>query len=139
MATRSKRSTAPAPAQDRPAAAPWDWAADWGRQQAVVATESATTVFRGLEAMRRIQEEAVREASARLADAADRLRKPCSPAELMALQGELLRKDLEGATRYWQQLAGAALEMNTELVACCANLVDTEDVFAATSPRFLHS
>lgn len=139
MATRSKRSTAPAAAPARPAAAPWDWAADIGRQQVAVATESAGTVFRWLEAMRRIQEEAARDASTRLAGAAERLRKPCDPAEWMALQGELVRKDLEAATRYWQQLTGAALEMNTELVACAANLVDTEDVLAATSPRFLHS
>lgn len=137
MASKSTHATAPQPASD--ASFPWDWGMDFARQQMAVAAEGATTLFRGFEAMRGIQEQAAREASAHHAGIAERLRKPCSAPEMLALQGELLRYDLDGATRYWMQLAGAAMEMGTELLACSARLVDTEDFFAPTSARVLHS
>lgn len=139
MAARTIRTTTTAEERPSPLAAPWDWAADVGRQQLAVATEGACAMFRGFEAMRAIQEQAARQASEHHAVVAQKLRKPCAPAELVALQADLLRFDVEAATRYWQQLAGAALEMNTELFACGARLVDTEDVFAPTAQRFLHS
>lgn len=139
MATKQIRTKAPAESASAPAAASWDWALDLGRQQVAVASESAATLFRGFEAMRRIQEQAAREATQHHAAFAGKIGGKCTPAELMALQGELVRYDMEAVARYWQQLAGAALELTTELCACTAQLVDTEDVLAATSPRFLHS
>lgn len=110
---------------------PTDWAADFARQQLAVAAESACAVFRGFLAIRRIQEQAAQQALDQHAAAAERLRQPCGVADLVALQSQLARQDVEGATRYWQQLAGAVLEMHTELAGCAAHLVDTEDVFAA--------
>lgn len=139
MVARSTRTAKPAPPQPTPASTPLDWTTDWTRQQLLVATEGARAVFRGMQAMRGIQEQAAREATQRHAAAAERLRQAATPAELFALQGELMRSNLENATRYWQDLAGAAMEMNTELAGCTAKLVDTEDVLAATSARFLHS
>ncbi len=139
MATSKIRTTASAEGARMPAAAPWDWAMDVGRQQMAVASEGAGTLLRGFEAMRRIHEQAAREATEHHAKVARKLGQPCTPAEMMALPGELVRRDLEAATRYWQAIAGAAMEMTTELCACGAHLVDTEDVLAATAPRFLHS
>lgn len=139
MATKQVRTKASAEERPAPALAPWDWSLELARQQVAVATEGASTWFRGLQAMQRIQEQAAREASQRRAEVADKLRKPCTPTELLALQTELVRQDLDAATRYWQQVAGAAAELGTELCACGAHLVDTEDVLALTAQRFLHS
>lgn len=139
MATRSPRTP---PAQPAPPAAnllPWDWGMELARQQMAVAAEGATTLFRGFEAMRGIQEQAAREASEHHANVAGKLRKPCSATEMMAWQTELLRQDFDAATRYWMELAGAAMEMGTELIACSTRLVDTEDFFAPTAARVLHS
>jgi hypothetical protein len=141
MATRSTRTSSSAPTA-APAGTDGfgpDWALDLTRQQLAVAAESATVLFRGFEAMRAIQEQAAQEASSLHASVAGRLRQPCSAAEMLALQGELLRHDLEGAARYWLQLTGAALEMGNELFACSARLVDTEDFFAPAAARILHS
>lgn len=139
MATRSNRTASPAEGRPVPHPFAWDWAIDIGRQQLAVATEGACAFFGGLQSMRRIQEQAAREVTEHQALFTQQLRKPCSPIEVMALQGELLRFQLDAATRYWQQLAGAAMETGTEMMACGAHMVDAEDVLAATSPRILHS
>ena len=106
---------------------------DLGRQQAVVATESACAIFRGFEAMRKIQEEAAHQAAQRHAEAAEKLRGNCQPADLMAVQSELLRFDLDAADRYWQQLAAAALEMQTEIMGSAFHLIDSEAVLEGSS------
>lgn len=141
MATRTSRSVAPAHAQTPASTArpPWEWLGDWNRQQVAVANESVRTVYRGFEAMRRIQEQAARAAAERHSAAAAKLRLQGGAAAFAAVQGELMREDLAGATKYWQDLTGAVLEMNTELLNCATQMVDTEDLFAATAPRFLHS
>lgn len=123
--SRANRGSAKAPA--------FNTAADFGRQQAVVATESASALFRGFEAMRKIQEEAAHEASQRHAEAAQKLRGNCHPADLMAIQSELLRFDFDAAGRYWQQLAAAALEMQTEIMECTSHLIDSEMVLEGSS------
>jgi hypothetical protein len=138
MATKHIRTT-PAEGKPTPPAAPWDWSTDFGRQQLAVGAESASTLLRGFQEMRSIQEQAAREASEHHAALAGKLRKCTTPMELIALQGELVRYDFEAAARYWQLLAGAAMELGTELCACGTQLVDTEDLLAATSARFLHS
>lgn len=137
MAVRSIRSAPSAQARIPSPPAATDWATDFTRQQMVVASEGACAVFRGFQAMRGIQEQAAQEAAARHAAGIEKLRVAATPLELLSVQGELLRSDLQSATQYWQQLAGVAMEMNTELFGCTAHLVDTEDVFGAA--RLLHS
>jgi hypothetical protein len=138
MAARSPRSTSsatPAGAQH----APWDWLTDWNLQQMALANQGVFTVYRGFEAMRRIQEETARAAAERHAAVAEKLRRPGEPFDLALIQGELLRDDLSIAAKYWQDLTGVALEMNGELLDHATRLVDTEDLFAVTAPRLLHS
>jgi hypothetical protein len=139
MAARSSRATASAseyPAGKQPA--PWDWLADWNRQQLALANQGAYTVCRGFEEIRRIQEETARATAERHAAVAEKLRRPGEPLDLALIQGELLRDDFSIAAKYWQDLTGVALEMNGELLDRATRLVDTEDLFAATTPRFLH-
>ena len=107
MATKNARKVPAAePATSRQ---PWDWAGDFGRQQMAAASEGASVLFRGFEAMRR----------------------------MALVQAETMREDLESAARCWRDLADAALEMNSELLSCATQLVNSEDVMA--SARFLHS
>lgn len=137
--TMARTKIAPAAQPGTPATpwAPGPWLADWTRQQAVVTTETLAVLRRGFDTLRQIQQDAARQASERHARAAKVLSQPCAPERLLALQADLLRQDVEAATRAWQQVADAALETNTELLACTLQLVDTEDVFAAA--RGLHS
>lgn len=118
------------------AAPGWNWALDFGRQQVAVAVEGASTMYRGFEAMRRVQEQIAHHAAERHAEAAEQLRARKAPADLIATQSQLLRDDLEDATRYWQQLTAAAFEMNSQLLGCATHLVDTDGAFAAA--RLFH-
>jgi hypothetical protein len=138
MAGRTRASPSPE-GQTSTSSTALDWTTDWARQQFAVANEGAGVVFRSLQAMRSLQEQAAREATERHVALAEKLRTAATPAEVLELQGELLRASLESATRYWQQVAAATLEMNTELAGCAAHLVDTEDVFGAASAPLLHS
>jgi hypothetical protein len=137
MATKNARKVPAAePAMSRQ---PWDWAGDFSRQQMAAASEGASVLFRGFEAMRRIQEEAAHEAAERHAAAAEKMRKPSSPSDLALVQAETVRDDLASAARCWRDLADAALEMNSELLNCATQLMNADDLLAATSARFLHS
>jgi hypothetical protein len=134
MATRR---TPQANARAAPAAAlpetAWNAASDLPRQQMTLAAESACAMFRGFEAMRRIQERAAHEALEHYSRAVEQIRHTDEPNLLMEIQAELLRFDLEGATQYWQQLGAAAVDMQRELIGCCAHMVDNGTLQRVTS------
>jgi hypothetical protein len=109
----------------------WNGFSDLGRQQMAVTTEAACAMFRGFEAMRKVQEQAAHDAAQRHAFAVQKLQQPCGAAELLAIQSELLSFDVDGATRYWQQLGAAALEMQTEVLGCCTKLANTDGILAS--------
>ena len=139
MAAKNTRKAAAAtPAATETTRMPWDWA-DLNRQQMAAASEGASALFRGFEAMRRIQEQAAHAAAERHAVAAGKLRESGNPTDLAVLQAEVLREDLASVARYWQDLADATLEMNAEIFNCATQMVDSDDLMAATSARFLHS
>ena len=62
-------------------------------------------LFKGAEEMRRCQMEAAHQAREHHEHTQARVAKARTPAELIELQTELLRFDLESSSRYWQQLA----------------------------------
>lgn len=103
--------------------APQNFLADLGRQQLAAATDAACAMFRGSEAMRAIQQQAAHEASLRHQAAAQKLHGSCAPADLLAIQSELLRFDLQGATQYWQQITTAALQSQIEMMASASQLL----------------
>ena len=125
----ARKTHGPRPPQDAQVA--WDFMTDVGRQQMSFATETACAMFRGFENMRKVQEQAAHEAAQRHAVAAQKLQQPCPPLELLAIQTGLLSFDVEGATRYWQQLGAAALEMQTEMIGCCSKLAVPDAVLAS--------
>jgi hypothetical protein len=112
---------------------PWSMAADFGRQQMQVATESAAAMARGFETVRKVQEEAGQHAMARQSAALGKLTNAKDPLQFLAAQSEMLGLDTQSAARYWQELAGAVLEMQTEVLGCCTHLVDSESMLQATA------
>lgn len=131
MTTRKIRPAA------RPAAAtaatPLSTQADAGRQQMAVASESTDAVLRGFEAICKINDRALQGALARFTTAAGKYETPREPLELLAIPGELVRMQFEGAASYWQELSGAALEMQAELLGCSSHLVDSDALLQTAS------
>ncbi|MDI1272866.1 phasin family protein [Polaromonas sp.] len=125
MSARTSRAAA-SPASNRSSPDPKDFLADLGRQQLAVATDAACAMFRGSEAMRVIQQQAAHEASLRHQAAAQKLHGGCTPADLLAIQSDLLRFDLQGASQYWQQITTAALQSQIEMMASASHLLTDE-------------
>lgn len=123
-ATFSPDSAAPAAAF----AAPWRMAAEAIRQQADFAAESASVLFRGFEALGRVQSCATRDALDRHTAAARLAGGKSDPMQLAALPLEMMRFDLQGATDCWQQMLAAAFEMQARLFNCGVHLVNSDAV-----------
>lgn len=132
MNTRQRvRPAAAAPAH--PGATALDLLADYGREQAAMCIDASGAMLRGFEAMRTIQQQAAQQSAARHEAAARKLRDTSAPADLMAIPFELLQGDLQSANRYWQDLAAAALETQTEIMGCACHLVDAQDALEAVA------
>lgn len=111
----------------------FDFVADFGREQLAMMMDASAAMFRGFEAMRAIQQQAAQQASARHETAADRMRATGAPNDLMTIPFGLLQEDLQSATRYWQEIAAAALETQTEIMECAGHLVNTDAVLETAS------
>lgn len=130
MATRRSSKTAPAvPAPTEVLNA----ALDLPRQQMTLATEGACAMFQGFEALRHIQEKAAHDALTHYSNAAQRLREARSPAQLLEIQTDLMRFDVDGATRYWQQIGVVAVDMQNELIGRFDHLVEDGGLPPATA------
>jgi hypothetical protein len=127
MSAKTPRAAVP-PKTGSIDATPQNFLADLGRQQLAAATDAACAMFRGSEAMRAIQRQAAHEASLRHQAASQKLHGGCAPADLLAIQSDLLRFDLQGAVQYWQQITTAALQSQIEMMASAGQLL------AKTSP-----
>lgn len=121
MSAKTPRAAVP-PKTGSIDATPQNFLADLGRQQ-LAAADAACAMFRGSEAMRAIQRQAAHEASLRHQAAAQKLHGSCAPADLLAIQSDLLRFDLQGATQYWQQITTAALQSQIEMMASASQLL----------------
>lgn len=123
MSTKTSR-TAPGTEAAATEWAPWTLFNDLGRQQLALLTKTTALMLHGSEAIRKIQQHVAHHASARHEAVAQKLNEPCEPADLLALQAELLRFDVQGAAEYWQQLAGAALKAQVEMMGCASHMFD---------------
>ena len=130
---RNSRQAAPneSPAEDLPPM-PWNWTVDFSRQWFPVASQAADVMMRGFEQMRELQAEALRDVGKQESGVAERFGRHPDPVGLMAVQMDLMRSRYERGMRYWMDVAGTAMEIQTELAACGARLVNTEDALAAT-------
>lgn len=122
MPSRNTRS-----ASDRQAAAwtPLNILTDLPRKQLELVARCATAVYRGSEALQKAQQQAAHRASIHHEEATEKLRGPCDPSDVWAIQADLLRFNMQEATQYWQQLASTALKVQTELVGSAGEMLDT--------------
>lgn len=117
----------------KPATAPKSAAPDtdldaWtqaGKQQLAWSIDLATAMFRGAEAMRRAQLNAAHLARVRHENVAERLVEARDLAGVMALQAELLRFDMAGAARYWQELFDLSLRTGVEMLGQASRAIET--------------
>ncbi|MFC5499674.1 phasin family protein [Caenimonas terrae] len=123
--TARKPRRAPVPAEPDPIEAV--------HLQEAVASESAEAMRRGLENMRRINDRAVQAALQRFTKAAEGYKAPRAPLDLLTIPTELLRSQMEATANYWQELSGAALEMQAEVLGCSSHLVNSDAVLQAAS------
>ena len=103
------------------------------RQQLAVATESSSALYRGSEALRKVQQEAAHEASVRHAEAAHKLFSPCQPADLLAIQTGLLRANMQSASHYWQQFMTVAMQTQREVMLNTRHLFESQSGGGITS------
>ncbi|HEY1231073.1 MAG TPA: phasin family protein [Ramlibacter sp.] len=122
MSTRKPSATAD-PTTHGADLAPWN---DLPRQQLAACNQACCAVFRGFEAIRRVQQKAAHQALAHHQAIAGKLKEPCRPMDLVAMQAEMVRFDLQGATMYWQQLASAIAGMQRELLGSVAAAAQDE-------------
>jgi hypothetical protein len=115
---------------------PMDYLADLPRKQLALMTQSASALFRGSEAMRKIQQQAAHRAAAHQDEVTERLRAPCDFSELLAIQGELLRFNLQEAAQYWQQLTDAALKVQADVVSRVAEDAQAEPTLDSLQRAF---
>ena len=133
MSSKPRPAQRAAAAPARPGATGFDFLADFGREQLAMMMDASCAMFRGFEAMRAVQQETARQSSARHEAAARQLRKTSAPADLMTIPFGLLQDDLQTAARYWQELAAAALEAQTEAMGCAGHLLNTDTALESAS------
>jgi hypothetical protein len=131
----SKQRSAPRPLAAAPGDKPkgFDFLADFGREQLAMVMDASSAMCRGFEAIRGIQQQAAQQASSRHQAAASRMRDASSPADWMSIPIGLLQEDLQSAVRYWQELAAATLETQTEMMECTGHLIDADAVLESAS------
>jgi hypothetical protein len=91
---------------------------DVARQQLALSNDAACALFRGSEAVRKLQQQAAHMALARHETAATRLREVHAPGDVMSIQSDLVRFDMEGAMQYWQQLIATVVQAQADMVSC---------------------
>src|SRR4051794_30556769 len=104
--------------------APLGFLADLPRQQMALITQSASALLRASESVRKVQQQAAHRASAQHQEVAERLRAPCDFGELMAIQTDLLRFNVQEAAQYWQQIATAAFKAQADLVGTAGQALE---------------
>jgi phasin family protein len=73
-------------------------------------------MFKGAEELRRFQMQTAHDAHQRYQRALSDVSAATNPTELLNLQSELVRYDLEAGSRYWQQLASIVAASQAEMV-----------------------
>lgn len=126
MTTRTKSSTVPRNAASGTDQSAPNLLADWGRHHLAIVAQGTSALCRSREALRKIQQEAAHDASVFHAEAGRKLLAPCAPADLMAIQSELVRFALQNAGKYWQRVAANAVNTQVEMMASLGQVLQSE-------------
>jgi hypothetical protein len=102
--------------------APLNMISDVTRQQLSLMTEAACAVLGSSEVLGKIQQQAAHQASVRHQAAAEALRSDVQPVEVLSLQSELLRQDMQEAAQYWAQLASATIRSQLDMIGRMADM-----------------
>ena len=129
MNTKAKDITPRRGASDPP-----NFLSELGRHQLALAVDGTTALCRGSEALRKIQQDAAHEASVFHEETAQRLFASCQPADLMAIQSELLRFMMQSAGKYWQQIAASAMQTQVDMIKSVTHVLEREKQAGAKSP-----
>ncbi len=109
-----------------PEVTPWSQFADLQRQQLAWLTECASALFRGLEAMRKTQQEAAHLASGHHSATSQKLRSPEQRENWLELVSAPLFVDTESCEKYWSQMAAASVQAQAEIVQSIYQVFDSE-------------
>jgi hypothetical protein len=135
MNTKAKDSTAKDSASRRGGSSdPPNFLSELGRHQLALAVEGTTALCRGSEALRKIQQDAAHDASVFHEETAQRLFASCQPAELMAIQSELMRFTLQSAGSYWQKIAARMMQTQVEMIKSVTHVLEREKDTGTKSP-----
>ena len=94
------------------------------RRQMALLSQSACAFYRGSAAVRQIQQQAARRAAEHHQEAMEKLRDTRDFNELMAIQAELLRYNLQESAQYWQQLTSAVFKLQAEMISGAGPMED---------------
>lgn len=119
------KTAKPSPAPATTASLDVDAWTQAGKQQLAWSIDLAAALFKGAEAMRRAQLNAAHLARERHENVAERLPDAPDLAGVMALQAELLRFDMAGAARYWQELFDLGLRTGVEMLGCAGRAMES--------------
>jgi hypothetical protein len=121
MASKSPRSSSSSATNGL--LAPLSLASDLARQQLSLIAETSCAVLGSTDALSQIQQKAVHEASTRHEAAAEMLRADIEPTDLLTIQTELLREDMQQAAQYWAQLASITMKSQMDMMGRMAGLI----------------
>lgn len=119
-------ASSPAAETSVPEVTPWSQLADLHRQQLAWLAECASALFRGVEAMRKTQQEAARLASDHHATAAQKLRAAEQPDHWLELISAPVCVDMEGCGKYWSQMASTSVQTHSEIIQSIYQVFDSE-------------
>lgn len=109
-----------------PEVTPWSQLADLHRQQLAWLSECASALLRGVESIRKTQQEAARLASDHHAATAKKLRDPEQPDHWLELMSAPLCVDMEGCGKYWSQMASTSVQTHSEIIQSIYQAFDSE-------------
>ena len=105
---------------------PVNFFTELGRGPLVMMAKGISAMCQGSAALRGIQQNAAHEASAHHAVMAQKLSEPCAPGDLMAMQTELLRHNVQSASKYWQQLAAQMVQTQVAMVRSVGEIFNSD-------------
>jgi hypothetical protein len=114
MTTKSTRSSAQRDSQDLSTGQAQ--ITSQAQNQLAEVAEATAVIYSATESIQQINQQLTQRAALRHKQIADRLRQASNPAELLAIQSEMITSGLQEAAQYWQDLAAAALKVQTEMM-----------------------
>jgi len=125
MPTKSPRQASAASDGATQMLAPLNMLSELTRQQLSMMTQAASAVLGSSEVLGKIQQQAAHQASLRHQAAAEMLRGEVEPLEVLTLQSDLLRQDMQETAQYWAQLASATMKSQLDMMGRMTDMMNT--------------